>query len=154
MRPEYIIIHHSLTKDGATVSWGAIRRYHTQTLGWRDIGYHFGIELVGEHYEILMGRLPNEVGAHCKERGMNRMSLGVCCVGNFDLRRPPDAQWEACLRLTRFLMDSYNIAADHVLGHRELATYKSCPGRLWDMSRFRSLLGGQEKVLPEGLLRR
>lgn len=142
MRPQYIIIHHSLTEDGETVSWGAIRRYHTQTLGWRDIGYHYGIELVGQYYEILMGRLPGETGAHCKEQGMNRKSLGICCVGNFDMIEPPPGQFQKCLNLVRHLMALYNIPSDRVLGHRELATYKSCPGRSWDMGEFRSLLGG------------
>jgi len=140
MRPEYIIIHHSLTQDRRTVSWGAIRRYHKGDLGWRDIGYHFGVELVDDHYEILMGRFPNEEGAHCKQQSMNRHSVGVCCVGNFDVMPPPVEQYELCLKLTRYLMMLFAITPERVLGHRELAEHKTCPGKMWNMDHFRGLL--------------
>lgn len=137
MRPSYIVIHHSLTKDSETVSWDAIRKYHRDTLGWRDIGYHYGIELIGDTYEILVGRLMNEIGAHCKEDAMNYKSLGICCIGNFDEMLPPESQWEKCVVLVKSLCDAYRIPVSHVIGHREKATYKSCPGKQWNMDLFR-----------------
>lgn len=138
IKPQYIILHHSLTKDGHTVSWGAIRRYHMVDMGWRDIGYHYGIEDVDGHMEILMGRLPGETGAHCP--GMNQRSIGICCVGNFDAAPPPDDQWQLCLNLTRALMALHEIPADRVLGHREAMERRTCPGRFWDLKLFRSML--------------
>lgn len=134
MKPERIIIHHSLTKDFGTVSWGVIRNYHMVECGWRDIGYHFGIEIVGNHEEILLGRMPNEIGAHCK--GYNR-SIGICCVGNFDNEPPPEKIWRACRRLVRWLMVDFEMTNHMVVGHRELASHKSCPGRMFDMDKFR-----------------
>ena len=137
----HIILHHSMTADSGTVSWGAIRRYHTQDMGWSDIGYHFGVEEVGGHYEALIGRMPDEAGAHCTHHGMNRKSVGICCVGNFDVIEPPHEQLMSCLRLVQYLMAVYGIDVENVLGHREVALDgRSCPGRLFDMGMFRGLL--------------
>jgi hypothetical protein len=54
-KPNKIILHHSATADGPTVSWGAIRRFHVVECAWGAIGYHYGIELVGDYYEVLIG---------------------------------------------------------------------------------------------------
>ncbi len=139
MHPRFIIIHHSLTKDSITISWNAIRRHHIYEKGWMDIGYHFGIELIGsDNYEILMGRMLNEQGAHCRDKGMNRKSLGVVLVGDFDSRKVPDRQWRKTCCLVRSLMELFNIDSNKVLGHGELTSdNRTCPGSLFDMDTFR-----------------
>ena len=138
MKPEYIIIHHSLTKDSGTLSWSAIRKYH---LGhkWNDIGYHYGIEMIQNSYEILVGRTEDIPGAHCK--GMNSKSIGICCVGNFDDRVMPYRQERKLLTLCRSLVYRYRIPIDNVLGHREVTNFdRTCPGKLFSMEVFRKRL--------------
>lgn len=147
MIPTHIILHHSLTADGYTVSWGPIRRYHTQDLGWRDIGYHFGIERVGDYLEILCGRQPYDTGAHTK--GMNGKAIGICFVGNFDKAPPPDGVWQKGLELCEWLCRAFTIPVCNVQGHREYADYKSCPGTQFDLVKFRSELAGR---LTKGVL--
>jgi len=138
--PGYIMIHHSLTQDGRTVSWDAIRRYHVETLGWRNIGYHYGIELIGDRYEVLTGRMVPETGAHCREHHMNHHSVGVCFMGNFDLIAPPQEQWDLGVALVKSLMLLLEIPAICVCGHREYAPYKSCPGAQFNLEAFRRAL--------------
>jgi hypothetical protein len=135
MEPKRIILHHSLTEDGETVSWGAIRRYHVETMGWRDIGYHFGIEKIGGRYETLLGRMPGSIGAHTQ--GYNHDSLGICLVGNFDVLAPPREQWRAAVDLVRWLSAVYKIQPENIYGHRNFAP-KTCPGTLFDMTAFRA----------------
>jgi len=136
MRPEYIIIHHSLTRDSDTVSWNAIRRYHVHKLGFDYIGYHFGIELVGDRYETLLGRPLNHVGAHCIEERMNHKSWGICVVGNFDLAPPEGTQLILLKTLVKSLMDIANIDKDHIKMHRDFAKYKTCPGKYFPFAEF------------------
>lgn len=136
MKPEYIIIHHSLTKDSQTVSWNAIRRYHVHKLGWDYIGYHFGVELVGDHYEVLLGRWPNMFGAHCSQEKMNFNSWGICVVGNFDVAEPEASQLIVLKHLARSLMEIGGIDRDHIKRHKDFAQYKSCPGGMFPFEQF------------------
>jgi hypothetical protein len=150
---DHIVIHHSLTRDGSTVNWQAIRRFHTThpKYLWDDIGYHFGIELVRDEHEILVGRMPNKPGAHCREMGMNTRAYGICVVGNFDEEAPPAAAIDKLVGLCRYLMLVDHIPALNVLGHREVGMfagfnwqegeYKSCPGRQFDVGAIRGYLG-------------
>lgn len=137
MKPTHIILHHSLTADSQTVSWGAIRRFHVIDRGYREIGYHFGIELAGPSYEILSGRMPDETGAHTI--GYNERSLGICLVGNFDADEPPAAQWRTGIKLVRWMVRQYGIPVDNIIGHREAeGVTKSCPGKMFDLDKFRA----------------
>jgi hypothetical protein len=161
MKPDAIVLHHSLTEDTRTVSWAAIRHYHTSwkcegvaiakdavndlinagmpvEKPWSDIGYHFGIEDINGRFEILVGRMMNEPGAHCTQQNMNRRSLGICFVGCFDVEPPPAGQWMAGVRLVRSLMAAFEMPVGRIFGHRELAPYKSCPGRAFDLRKFRT----------------
>lgn len=128
-----IVIHHSLTKDSETVSWGAIRDFHTKENGWSEIGYHYGIELLRDQTEILIGRMLDQVGAHV--RGHNTGTIGICVVGNFDDAPPPQASWDKAVTLCRWLVRQFGIS--EIVGHRELDPGKSCPGKKFDMTRFR-----------------
>ena len=152
MSVEFIVIHHSLTKDSGTVSWGAIRKYHIQKKGWQDIGYHLGIEEVNGQLEVLLGRMPGEVGAHAREQTMNWRSVGICCVGNFDKEDPSDALIGKLSQVVHWLMKVYRVPWDHVIGHRDvglmagkdwaLGENKTCPGKRFPMEEFRSSLKG------------
>jgi hypothetical protein len=150
LHPRFIIIHHSATADGRTFSWSAIRRYHTQTKGWNDIGYHVGVELVNDGYEVMLGRMLDQEGAHCKEMGMNTNGIGVCLVGNYDDILPSEGGLAKLREVVRWLMSTYDIPSRNVLGHREIGLragydwtknqYKSCPGELFSMEQFRESL--------------
>jgi len=145
MKPEYIIIHHSLTEDSGTVSWQAIRRYHVKELGWRDVGYHLGVELVNGTPEVLLGRWFTEVGAHTV--GMNSKSIGICVVGNFDedvqvARMISDGRFETLIRVTNQVASMFNIPAARVYPHRQFAPNKSCPGKLFPWTAFIDAVGG------------
>jgi len=159
--PRFIVIHHSLTKDGLTVDWEAIRRHHMETNGWSDIGYHFGIERVKGVLTCQKGRDVHVAGAHCKNAGMNLKSIGICVVGNFD-STPPDLETVLYLRDLCFaIMANYPIPVQNVIAHRDaglidgfdwrksgpagIREFKTCPGILFPMDTLRNYLKG---VLP------
>lgn len=126
MVPKRIIVHHSKTKDSETVSASAIRRYHVTTMGFDAIGYHFLVELVGDHIEIFVGRPLNVAGAHT--RGENRDSIGVCFIGDYDEAFPTYEMLNAGATLIAGLCATLDISEDEIHPHHKFAGYKSCPG--------------------------
>lgn len=120
-----IIIHCSATPEGRDVKIETIRSWHIKNNHWKDIGYHYVIELDGS---IHKGRDESVVGAHCS--GQNANSIGVCYVGGVgkDGKTPKDtrtdAQKQSLIELLKSLKAKYPAAA--VYGHRDFAA-KACP---------------------------
>jgi len=137
--PTKIIVHHSLTRDSGSVSWGAIRKYHTKTLKWKEIGYHVGVELVksGEelYFEALLGRMWDRRGAHCK--GENRDSLAICFIGNFDKEKPGKQLLAAGAKVIALWLDFFCLAIKDIYSHHDFAPHKTCPGKLFNMESLR-----------------
>lgn len=156
--------------------WEAIRRYHTSwryqgeiispqkaaalkaqgkkpEAPWSDIGYHLGVELQGGEIVLQQGRPIGTPGAHCVEANMNRRSIGICIVGNFD-KAPPSLKKLTFLRsVIAGLKIKYGIPPDHVIGHRDAGMmagydwrkgqFKTCPGSLFPMDTLRDMLSGR-----------
>lgn len=131
-----IVIHHSATRDGITNNWETIRRYHTQTRGWQDIGYHFGIEQIGGRFQIMSGRAMQMPGAHTV--GHN-LCLGICLVGNYEQETPHPDALALLLRLVLGLLITHDLTPAQVLVHSDLAK-TACPGRNFPRREFMAKL--------------
>lgn len=119
-----IIIHCADTPEGRDVKADEIRRWHKNERGWRDIGYHYVIDLDGT---IEAGRDVETAGAHCT--GHNAKSIGICYVGGCDAQMQPkdtrtDEQKASLLLLLKYLRQRYPKAK--IYGHRDFAQ-KACP---------------------------
>lgn len=136
MKKTHIIIHHSATDQGDVE---VFRDYHVNTLGWRDVGYHYVIPKSGE---IQKGRKEEDTGAHCKQEHMNYKSIGICVVGDFDNYFPDVRQFKSLVELAKEIMVRYNIPVENVKMHRDYADYKSCPGMLFPFDLFIKELRG------------
>ena len=122
-----IVVHCTGTEEGQDVTVQAIRNYHVNHNGWRDIGYHYVIYRDGSLHE---GRDVNISGGHA--RGYNSNSIGIVYVGGCpkghldqskDTRTP--AQKATLLRLLKDMRRMYPAAK--IVGHRDL-NKTSCPG--------------------------
>lgn len=135
MIPSKIIIHHSATVDSRTFSWSAIKRYHTETLKWLDVGYHAGVEFVDDDFFVIFGRPWDMDGAHTQ--GQNGISLGLCFVGNFDSYEPDDEMLLTGAKVVKLWRRLYDIPLSAIHKHSEYNP-KTCPGTLFPWVKFLS----------------
>lgn len=120
-----IILHCSATPEGRDVKMETIRDWHVKDNKWRDIGYHYVIELDGG---VRTGRRLTLAGAHTVGHNIN--SIGICYVGGMtkDMKKAKDTRTEAQKESMRVLVaemkKKYPLATVH--GHNEFAN-KACP---------------------------
>ena len=131
-------IHHTATPSGAGAS-GASRvrgyqRYHMNSRGWCDIGYHFVIDRDGTIYE---GRPLNQRGAHVGGHNTGNIGIsfigcyGTSCRSSFGPRSPSNTMIQSASRLVARLSSMFDITRDsnRVRGHNQWSgVNKDCPG--------------------------
>jgi hypothetical protein len=115
--------------------------YHTQSLGWSDIGYNFVVDRFGRIWQGRFGDIGrNVIGAHTY--GYNEVSFAMSAIGNFEVGHPPRAILRAYAKMMGWKLGQYGIDAGsrhrvlkgHVFrainGHRDSnLSQTACPGR-------------------------
>jgi hypothetical protein len=144
-RWEGIVIHHSATDIGSATYIDDLHRGN----GWDGLGYDFLIDngTGGEDGKIEVGwrwRQQRE-GAHCRvnpsdDNYWNEHTVGICVVGNFEIQRPTEAQWQSLVKVVRFLEGRYGFGWDRVKCHREIVNTR-CPGRYLTLGELRERMG-------------
>ncbi|MEO7943143.1 MAG: FG-GAP-like repeat-containing protein [Marmoricola sp.] len=137
-------IHHTVNANNySSAQVPALLRgiyaYHTQSRGWRDIGYNYLVDRFGRIWEGRYGGVDRAVvGAHTL--GYNEVSFAMSAIGNFDIASPPQRVLDAFEQLFAWKLSNYDIAANKtriyvknrylqaINGHRNVGQ-TACPGR-------------------------
>lgn len=136
---EYVNPNVPAIKKDPFKTMRSIYSYHTVTLGWGDIGYHYVIDKDGNIYEGRSGG-PRAIGAHTAYH--NAGSIGISLMGNFQVEEPTKSQLESLSLLIadhaqRFGIDplasSYYLQQNskNISGHRDVTAAgrgTACPG--------------------------
>ncbi|MDQ3616750.1 MAG: peptidoglycan recognition protein [Actinomycetota bacterium] len=143
-RVEAGFVHHTVnTNDYSRSDVPAIIRgiyaYHTQSLGWSDIGYNFLVDRFGRAWTGRFGGKRRAViGAQVY--GYNHVSTGVAAIGNFETDRPTREMRRAIGRVLGWKLGLHGIRVGGrfrwlednrfraVSGHRD-GGQTLCPGK-------------------------
>lgn len=132
--PTVVITHHALSRTHHTVKdvdqWHKERWPGFISRKGYHVGYHYVVEWDGT---VTQTREHDEEGAHVI--GMNKKSIGVCFMGNFDNHLPSEAQMMAWNKLYGQLRKQYPDIPTKP--HRAYST-KSCHGRLLEDTYFQT----------------
>jgi N-acetylmuramoyl-L-alanine amidase len=139
LTPRGIVLHTVGVAGDTTIA--AIRKYHVERNGWRDVGYHRFVRKSGA---VEVGRALATSGAHLE--GAND-TLGICVAGDGDREPWTTEQTAAVLDLCVAWCRHYGWDESRVIGHREgpkvfrsSPTTKTCPGKLVNMDQVRALV--------------
>lgn len=133
-RWRYIVLHHSGVDEGTVKS---MDRYHREERHMENgLAYHF---VIGNGHgmrdgEIAVGdRWRKQLdGGHLHSLEQNKISIGICLVGNFDKHKPTTKQMQSVQDLTEALMKRCKLSINAVKTHRQINTVKTrCPGRFF-----------------------
>lgn len=147
----HIVIHHTAVERG---SLEGIDRYHRKRfddpLG---IEYH---SLVGNGKKAPDGLIEIGRWAH-RARSIHLFKpegapegITISLMGNFEKRRPSEAQMKAVVSLTAHLMKLYDIPVERVTTHRRVdGRLTQCPGKLFPFDALVACLRGRPPHVVE-----
>jgi hypothetical protein len=126
-------VHHSAS--GNDYSRGEVPaiirgfyRYHTQSLGWSDLGYNFLVDRFGRAWVGRAGGAARRVrGAHTL--GFNKQSTGVCIIGNHQQRGPSREALRAVARIAAWKLDLAGIDPQQRVRVRSTGSDRYAAGR-------------------------
>ncbi|HET7196930.1 MAG TPA: N-acetylmuramoyl-L-alanine amidase [Nocardioides sp.] len=110
-RLKQIHVHHTATGNDYSQAdvpgiLRGIYRYHTQTLGWFDVGYNFLVDRFGRAWVGRSGGVNRLVrGAHTL--GFNEHSVGIAVIGNLARRAPWPEAVTAIVKLAAWKLDAH-----------------------------------------------
>ena len=138
-----IIVHHSATPIDDAVN---MHKVHLARGMKNGLAYHFVISngsrkaRDGEIY--LSNRWKGQLdGGHVKKQAWNRTSIGICLIGNFEIRPPTSKQLSALEGLCEYLMKRCNLQANDVTTHTLFhPKHTVCPGKYFSLTGLRRRL--------------
>ena len=134
-----IVIHHSATPTDDAMN---MHRVHKARGMKNGLAYHFVISngsRKAKDGEIHVGgRWKGQLdGGHMKKSSLNKSTIGICLIGNFELRAPTSSQLNSLEALCRHLMKSRRISHSNVTTHKILhPNHTACPGKHFSLSSF------------------
>jgi hypothetical protein len=99
------------------------QRYHQDQHGWIDIAYHVGVDRNGNIYELRSTEIAGDTATDYDTTG----HFLVLCEGDFDKEAVSEAQLHSAAVAFAWAAQTFNVAANTLAGHRDLAQ-TSCPG--------------------------
>lgn len=137
-----IILHHSATPYGNAAIF---HRYHLQERHMENgLAYHFvignGSNSRNGQVEVGVRWRKQLAGGHVASQAYNENSIGICLVGNFQVKRPSSFQLESARQLITYLREYALQKEARLLVHKEIEK-TLCPGKYFPVSDFHKQFG-------------
>ena len=131
-----IVVHHSATPVDDALN---MHRVHKARGMKNGLAYHFVISNGSRKAydgEVFLGsRWKGQLdGGHMKKLSWNKESIGICLIGNFEIRSPTAKQMTSLEGLCEYLMRRCNISKSKVTTHKILhKNHTVCPGKYFSL---------------------
>jgi len=131
-----IIIHHSATPVDDAMN---MHRVHKARGMKNGLAYHFvisnGSRKATDGEVFIGGRWKGQLdGGHVKKLSWNKTCIGICLIGNFEIKPPTSRQMKTLEGLCEYLMKRCSIPKSQVTTHKVLHKgHTACPGKYFSL---------------------